>query len=99
METIRFGERVIAGFGLGDGAIAKPVDPRRSAAIGAFLGGVGGMFVGFFVGNLVYDAEGRYGPARTGVNATGPILAGAATAVLGATVGAWALTTSTPVPR
>jgi hypothetical protein len=76
----------------------KPIIPSRAAAVGAFAGGVTGWLVGIFVGNAVYDAEGKYGAARTGINATGPIMAGSAVAALGAVIGAWLATPSTPIP-
>ena len=96
IETIQFGGRTAVGFGLSDAAVTKPIIPRKQALAGAAIGGVSGLLVGIFVGGAVYDAEGPYGYSRTGVNATGPIMAGAATAVLGAAIGAYAMTTKRP---
>lgn len=99
METLSFGGRPVAGFGLGASSSGSPTPPKSPSAAafgGALAGGITGMLVGIFVGGAVYDAEGVYGHSRSGINATGPILAGSATTLIGAAIGAWALTPSTP---
>jgi len=96
-ECLSHGGRSVVGFGLGAGAAKPPVVPSRAAFAGALGGGMIGALVGIFVGNAVYVAEGPHGLSRSGVNATGPIMAGAATSIVGAAIGAWAATPSTPM--
>jgi len=94
MDGLSHGGRPVAGFGL-SAAPAAPSSPSTKAFAGALTGGFVGLIAGIFVGGAVYDAEGQYGHARSGVNATGPVLAGSATTLVGAVVGAWLATPST----
>jgi hypothetical protein len=74
----------------------NPVVPSRNAAVGAFSGGILGAVVGLLAGAMVEDSTLR-GSGDESLALGAAILTSSAVTLLGATLGAWLLTPSTPV--